>query len=178
MSSFILYSNKKGRYLMKNWIPFSKEEYAQIWDRIHRDFKFEPSISKFPSFQVPQPFVTYDISDFFGESADLDAYDNLEERALDAFKECILDDEYILALNYQHDCFWVNPHLTFERDEWGEWKIPIFPNGDYYFFIHKDFTFGFLGHPWERSITIFGKEFINAFDKQKPSMFRKVLRHS
>lgn len=133
-------------------------------------------ISKFPSFQVPHPFITYDISEFFGESIDLDAYDNLEEKALNAFKESILDDEYILALDWQHECYWVNPHLELDRDEWEEWNIPIFPNGDYSFFIQKEFKFGYLGHPWERTITIFGTEFINAFNKHKPRRFRKVLR--
>jgi hypothetical protein len=161
---------------MKNWVPFSDQEYDQIWHRIYIDFKFEPSISNFPSFQVQHPFITYDISDYFGDSTDLDAYDDLEEKALDAFKESTLVEEYILALDWQHECFWVNPRLEFERDEFGEWTIPIFPNGDYYFFIQKDFKWGYLGHPWERSITIFGKELINAFDKYKPSMFRKILR--
>ncbi|MGG0658691.1 DUF2716 domain-containing protein [Rummeliibacillus pycnus] len=160
---------------MKNWVPFSDKEYDQIWDRIYREFKFEPSISKFPSFEVPNPFITYDISDYFGESVDLDAYDDLEQKALDVFKESTLVDEYILALDWQHECYWVNSRLKFDRDEFGEWTIPIFPNGDYYFFIQKDFKWGFLGHPWERSITIFGKELINAFDKHKPIMFQKIL---
>jgi hypothetical protein len=161
---------------MKNWVPFSDKEYDQIWERIYRDFKFEPSISEFPSFKVPYPFITYDVSDYFGESVDLDAYDDLEEKALLVFKENTSFNEYILALDWQHECYWVNPNVKFERDEFGEWIIPIFPNGDYYFFIQKDFKWGFLGHPWERSITIFGKELINGFGKHKPRMFHKILR--
>lgn len=161
---------------MKNWVPFSDKEYDQIWERIYRDFKFEPSISEFPSFKVPYPFITYDVSDYFGESVDLDAYDDLEERALLVFKENTSFNEYILALDWQHECYWVNPNVKFERDEFGEWIIPIFPNGDYYFFIQKDFKWGFLGHPWEKSITIFGKELINGFGKHKPRMFHKILR--
>jgi hypothetical protein len=161
---------------MKNWVPFSEKEYDQIWERIYRDFKFEPSISEFPSFKVPYPFITYDVSDYFGESVDLDAYDDLEEKALLVFKENTSFNEYILALDWQHECYWVNPNVKFERDEFGEWIIPIFPNGDYYFFIQKDFKWGFLGHPWEKSITIFGKELINGFGKHKPRMFHKILR--
>ncbi|MFD0048180.1 DUF2716 domain-containing protein [Actinomycetes bacterium NPDC127524] len=161
---------------MKNWISLSEQESDQVWDKIHRDFTFKPSTTKFPSFKAPVPFIKYDISGFYGESADLDAYDDLEEKALIAFKEITLVDEYILALDWQHECYWVNPRLEFERDEFGEWNIPIFPNGDYYFFIQKDFKWGFLGHPWEKSITIFGKDLIEAFDKLKPRMFRKNLR--
>ena len=161
---------------MKNWIPFSNQEYNQIWDRIDREFNFVPSISKFSSFYIPHPFITYNISDYFEDVVDVNIYDDLEKKALDSFKEITLIDEYIMALDWQHECYWVNPHLEFKRDEFGEWTIPIFPNGDYYFFIQKDFKWGFLGHPWERSITIFGNELINAFENHKPRMFRKILR--
>ncbi|MES9706026.1 DUF2716 domain-containing protein, partial [Bacillus toyonensis] len=68
------------------------------------------------------------------------------------------------------------PHLAFERNEFYEWRIPIFPNGDYYFFIQKDFKWGYLGHPWEKSITIFGKEIIESFKQNKPEMFQNILR--
>lgn len=173
---------------MKNWIPFSHQEYDQVWDRIYRDFKFKPSTSIFPSFQVSLPFITYDISDYLRDSidldvydtledsADLDAYNDLEEQALDAFKTITSVDEYILALDWQHESYWVNPRLEFEKDEFGEWTIPIFPNGDYYLFIQKDFKWGYLKNPWEKSITIFGEEVIHAFDEHKPRMFHKILR--
>ncbi|AMX00325.1 DUF2716 domain-containing protein [Rummeliibacillus stabekisii] len=161
---------------MRNWVPLSKKEYGQNWNRIYRDFKFKPSTSIFPSFNVPHPYITYNVSGYFGDSSDLSAYDDLEEKVLDVFKECTMLGEYILALDWQHECYWINPRLEFERDEFGEWAIPIFPNGDYYFFIQKDFKWGFLGHPWENSITIFGKELIDAFNKNKPRMFRKILR--
>ncbi|MEM5003991.1 DUF2716 domain-containing protein [Priestia megaterium] len=163
---------------MENWININlpSKEYDQIWNKIYKEFKFKPSVSKFPSFKVPQPFITYDVSDYIGDSVDLSAYDDLEEKALLAFKACTLADEYILALDWQHECYWVNPRLTFEKDEFDEWTVPIFPNGDYYFFIEKGFSWGYLGHPWEKSITIFGQELLHAFDIHKPKMFQKVLR--
>lgn len=168
---------------MDNWTPLSNPEYDRIWSRIYRDIKFKPSMSIFPSFQVPTPFISYDISEYLIDSRDLDAgsieldaYDNLEEKALDAFKELTLVGECMLALNWEHECYWVNPRLEFVKNEFGEWTIPIFPNGDYYFFIEKDFKWGYLGHPWEKSITVFGKELINAFDKHKPRMFHTILR--
>ncbi|MGR6899512.1 DUF2716 domain-containing protein [Rummeliibacillus sp. BSL5] len=161
---------------MKNWVPLLEKEMGQIWDRIYNDFEFEPSTSIFPSFNVPHPYITYNVSGYFGDSSDLSAYDDLEEKVLDVFKECTILGEYILALDWQHECYWINPRLEFERDEFGEWVIPIFPNGDYYFFIQKDFMWGILGHPWENSITIFGKELIDAFNKNKPRMFCKILR--
>jgi len=161
---------------MENWIPLSDQENKKIWKRIYKEFKFKPSISKFPSFKVPSPFITYDISKFFGETVDLDLYDKIEEKALHAFKDNTLADEYILVRDWQHECYWVNPHLKFSKDEFGEWSVPVIPNGDYSFFIQKDFKWGFLGHPWEQSITIFGEEFITAFDKQHSNLLCSVLR--
>lgn len=132
--------------------------------------------STFPSFEVPSPFITYDISNYFKDHADSDAYENLEEKTLAAFKAISSINESILALDWQHQGYWVDPHLEFSRDEFEEWTIPIFPNGDYYFFLQQDFNWGFLGHPWEKSITIFGEELLNALTEYKPIMLQKILR--
>lgn len=43
-------------------------------------------------------------------------------------------------------------------------------------FIQKDFKWGYLGHPWEESITIFGEELIESFERNKPEMFQNILR--
>lgn len=166
----------EGSCLVGNWMEYTDEEYAKIWDRIDSKLKFSPSDSTFPSFKVPSPFVTYDISHYFGESIELNVLADLEDKALQVFKENTASNEYIMALDWQHECYWVNPHLEFERNEFDEWIIPVFPNGDYYFFIQKDIKWGYLGHPWEQSITIFGKELIESFERNKPEMFQNILR--
>ncbi|MYL33603.1 DUF2716 domain-containing protein [Pontibacillus yanchengensis] len=43
-------------------------------------------ISEFPSFKVPSPYITYDISYYFVQSEDLDTYEELEEKALLIFQ--------------------------------------------------------------------------------------------
>ncbi len=167
---------REGSCLMENWMEFTDKEDDQIWNKIYSELEFSPSDSIFPSFKVPSPFVTYDISHYFGESIDLNIYSDLEDKALQAFKENTSSNEYIMALDWQHECYWVNPHVEFERNEFDEWMIPVFPNGDYYFFIQKDFKWGYIGHPWEKSITIFGKELIESFERNKPEMFQNILR--
>ena len=159
-----------------NWIELSKTQYKEVWDKIDEEMSFKPSITDFPSFTVPSPFITYDISDYFGESVDFTVYDDLEEKALYAFQENIAKNEYMYALDWQHPSYWINPYLEFEKDEFDQWTVPIIPNGDYYFFIHKDFEWGFLGHPWEQTITIFGQALINSFEKHPPRMFQNVVR--
>ncbi|CAM4190958.1 hypothetical protein BAMA111019_11320 [Bacillus manliponensis] len=167
---------------MKNWIELSEQEYETIWNTIYTVFQFTPSTSAFPSFEVPSPFVIYDVSPYLDWSGELEElkelYCDLENNSLIVFKELAGKDEYFYALNWQHDCYWVNPFLDFPKDEFDEWLVPPFPNGDYYFFLHKDFKWGYLGHPWEETIKIFGEELIQAFDKYKPMMFQNVLRKS
>ncbi|WML46649.1 DUF2716 domain-containing protein [Neobacillus sp. PS3-34] len=159
---------------MENWIELSALDYKEVWDRVYGQFKFKPSMSVFPSFEVPKPFIIYDVSSNLNWSGDF-VYKDLEEKSLLAFRELIKKNEYMYALDWQHPGYWINPYLEFPKDEFDEWTVPIFPNGDYYFFIHRDFEWGLLGHPWERTITIFGKELIKGFEKHKPIMFQKIL---
>ncbi|MFJ7826656.1 DUF2716 domain-containing protein [Psychrobacillus sp. NPDC096623] len=161
---------------MKNWLKLSNAEYEKVWNKIYDELKFEPSTTDFPSFKVPSPFITYDVSLYFGESEDLDAFVDLEEKVLLVFQEITSKDEYIYALDWQHECYLINSHLDFPKNEFDEWTVPIFPDGDYYFFFHKDFQWGYLGHPWERTITVFGKDLIKMFEKHRPRMFQKILR--
>lgn len=161
---------------MENWLELSEAEYEKVWNKMCEVLNFKPSTSNFPSFEVPTPFITYDISIYFEHSNELGAYDDLEEKALLVFKENTSRDDYLYALDWQHECYWINPGLEFEKDEFDELKVPVFPNGDYYFFIHKDFEWGYLGHPWEKTITIFGEGLITGFEKHQPKMFQKILR--
>ncbi|MDT5187267.1 MAG: hypothetical protein QOJ20_3566 [Mycobacterium sp.] len=33
----------------------------------------------------------------------------------------------------------------------------FYPNGDYYFFLAQDFSWGYLTHPWRRMAWVFGE---------------------
>jgi hypothetical protein len=163
-----------------NWIELTQSEEKNVWKKVFNEFQFKPSISKFPSFIVPSPFITYDISPYRNWSGELEEYEeiykDLEEKSLFAFQALTNDNEYFYALDWQHPCYWVNPFLEFPRDEFNEWIIPILPEGDYYFFIQKEFNWGFLGHPWEETITVFGKELIQVFEKNNPRMLDTIIR--
>ena len=177
----LLISSVLGGSNINNWIELKESEEQAVWKKVYKDFKFKPSITKFPSFKVPSPFITYDISVYNNWSGDFKEFDeiykDLEEKSLCAFKELTNNDEYFYALDWQHPSYWGNSFLKFPKDEeFDEWTIPIFPDGDYYFFIQKEFNWGLLGHPWEQTITIFGKDLIQAFKKHNPRMFKTILR--
>ena len=161
-------------------MELSTLEYREVWDRIYHDFKFEPSISDFPSLQVSKSFITYDVSRYLNGSVGVDlyekAYNDLEKKSLLVFQELTQSNEYMYALDWQHSCYWINPRLEFPKSEFDEWTVPIFPNGDYYFFIQKNFEWGLVGHPWERTITIFGEKLIRTFGENRPIMFQEIVR--
>jgi hypothetical protein len=161
---------------MTNWIPLNEIEYRKVWDRLNNDFNFEPSISKFPSFHSPSPYNTYDISSIWGSLEHDELYLDLENKFLLYFQELTQHDEYLFALDWQHECYLINAFKEFPRDDLDRWIIPAVPDGDYYFFIQKEFKWGILSHPWEKTITVFGNEILEVLKKNKPKLFHTIVR--
>ncbi|AWD89669.1 MULTISPECIES: DUF2716 domain-containing protein [Bacillus] len=92
---------------------------------------------------------------------------------LKALQSCTLKQEFIYALDWQHECYLFNPHSPIDKDEFGEWLVPVIPNGDYGFFIHQEFQWGLLGDPRQQTITIFGSPLIRAIERNAPVLFQK-----
>lgn len=36
------------------------------------------------------------------------------------------------------------------------WLVPVVADGDYYLFVAGDLRFGWLGHPWEGTVCVYG----------------------
>ncbi|MFF2528713.1 DUF2716 domain-containing protein [Brevibacillus sp. NPDC058079] len=157
---------------MNNWIPLSDEQYRLVWGKFYKDFNFKPSIhsSDWPSFRLPIPFVTFDITEYTD-----DDIDDLEEKCVTNLRAVTGSDDYIYALDWQHESYRYNPHL--ENGNVSR-RIGFYPDGDYYFFLNKDFMWGYLGHPWEQSISIFGEDLIYQFETNRPAIFGKIVRSS
>ncbi|MWC27673.1 DUF2716 domain-containing protein [Paenibacillus sp. MMS18-CY102] len=130
----------------------------------------------FPSYTAPGPFITYDISNCCKEEFIRD----FEEQAVVAFQQCTLPGELIYALDWQHEGYLVDARLEFPRQppesvDSGDWIISIHPDGDYHFFLARDFSWGNLGHPWEQTITVYGEKLIGCLLQNEPRMLQKVL---
>lgn len=41
----------------------------------------------------------------------------------------------------------------------------MFPNGDYYTFARPDFSEGTFGHPWERTLCVFGPRLVETLGR-------------
>jgi hypothetical protein len=141
----------------------------KIWDKIDKDFEFNPSINLdvIPfKFKIKVQCYT------------LDSFWTLKQEHLvnEIFKE--ISNEEIYALDWQHESFIFNPHeyRNFAREWYDESRdvnvyFPsYYPNGDYYFFIAKDFSYGLLGHPWRDEIYVFGDRLMELFESNKDAL--------
>lgn len=138
---------------MKNFKKLDKAEYDQVWDKFYDLFDFKPSINIFPAIKTTLPQLKLDIKDCFSSDFPID---KLEGLALRLFENISLPGDRLYALDWQHECYDFDPRQEMDKDEFNEWTIPIFPNGDYYIFITKDFNNVWFGHPWEKTITLIG----------------------
>jgi hypothetical protein len=49
---------------MSAWKELTQAEYDDVWDRFVNEFAFKPSVhaADWPSFDPPEPFITWSIS--------------------------------------------------------------------------------------------------------------------
>jgi hypothetical protein len=165
---------------MNAWEELSDHEYDEAWDRFYKQFQFYPSTSRgyCPGISEPIPSETYKISHIYDH--DDVYYDtlnvNLQGLFLKYFRTLASDNDWVYALDWQHPGYRFYPHIAFELDEFGEWPVPIPPNGDYYIFLEKDFRYGVFGHPWQQTMCIFGNQLLVELKKEMPKLFTDRIR--
>jgi len=148
---------------MNNWQRLNEKETGHAWDNFYRLFDFFPSIDKFPGIRTSLPQIKYSITKYYSTET---SFSNLENVALVLFNSITNPGERLYALDWQHDCYDFDPRGEMERDEFEEYIIPIFPNGDYYIFLTKDFKNVWFGHPWEQTITLIGHDIVQQAEIQ------------
>lgn len=149
------------------WVLLPDDEYNKVWDRIYADFRFSPSIvNNHPAFLFSMPVDVYDISQ--SNLYQGNEQSNMTMKAI--FIGCMNDDDFMYALDWQHSCYRYNPRIlvakenpTFIYDKryfgggYNAYFPEFYPNGDYYFFISKSFSWGYLTHPWLKKAWVFGE---------------------
>jgi hypothetical protein len=89
---------------------------------------------------------------------------------------CMGIDDFIYALDWHHTCFRYNPKSLekmpheMKMEDYTIYFPEFYPDGDYYFFVAKDFSWGYFGHPWTQQLWIFGKELVEEI-KKVPSRY-------
>jgi hypothetical protein len=137
-------------------------DYEVVWTPFNARFHFRPGMDpeKWPAIEEPAGSVTLDLSPIFarddrGFSADEAAVNDF---VLDAFTETFPSDCRLIALDWQHPAYWFWPHRQTTLDE--AWRVPAFPNRDYFVLMTEDMSQGTFGHPWEQTLCVFGRDLV------------------
>jgi hypothetical protein len=118
---------------MANWIKLSNAEDKTVWREFKKKFQFRPSVHKknWPGIREPYWSITYDISHVFNNIKRLKLENDLQDKVAKAFQVICEKDELIYAFDWQHPSYQIVPGLIY----YDNWKIPAFPDGDYYIFF-------------------------------------------
>ena len=140
-------------------IPIDADVYRTPF---YERFAFRPSISSWPAIEEPRPSVTVDLEPIFaGGPARFGAgADAINSLALVALTRLLDSDTSIIVLDWQHQTYRFWPH-RFARQSNQPWPTTVFPNGDYYIFLTEDMSTGTFGHPWERTLCVFGEPLVS-----------------
>lgn len=150
-----------------------------IWNYFYDTFSFNPSPNPehWPSIKSNRVNLKIDIKNLWGDTYNETVFDDFEEKAIQAFTSINNDEEYVYVLDWQHDCYFVNMNRIneFKNDLISKYNhsISFIPDGDYYIFITKNLENIWFGHPWEKTVTLFGDKLINAFKESAPIFLRK-----
>lgn len=148
------------------------DEYNKVWDYFEEKFRFNPSVksSEWPGIIEPKPSITITWRNYDIEKLE---FDSLESCFHNAFKQLPEQSSIYYALDWQHTSYKIID-LEFEKYP----PLWVFPDGDYYIWLSKDFNTGTFGHPWEQTLCIFGEELINIIKVSLPSSFSTIIRES
>lgn len=159
---------------MTAWTSIPNQEEDAIWKKFDSRYDFRPNVSEFPGINEPTPSLTFSIAAAFASPVDAEQLTrDLDDVALRVFSFLAGPDGRIIALDWQHECFYFKPSL-FD----GGWAIPALPNGDYSIFLSEDINDGWFGHPWEETICVFGHRAVASIDSNRPLLFSPILRRN
>ncbi len=140
-------------------VIYFNEEYNRIWDEVFARFDFHPS--PYPGvipFELNQPHRVYALPEF--------VWDEAQEALVDQLLAAAVHEE-IYALDYNHPAYAYVPGEPRPTTDSGEGFPSYYPNGDYYFFVAQDLSYGILGHPWQQKMYVFGSRLLHLFDGQE-----------
>lgn len=156
-----------GDSLPPGWSFLDRAEDAEYWSRFTERFgELRPSLraADGPAIVEPTPSVTLDLRAVAGSralrAAQLDA---INAEALRCFVE-IGDAPEWVVLDWQHSGYRLDvaAHATADA---AVWRVPVYPDGDYYTFATADFADGTFGHPWEQSLCVFGPRLVGTLGR-------------
>lgn len=152
-------------------VILDEKEYNYVWDKIFSVYKFAPLYRDWSEREwivLPGETKKYSLKGPWTSDQ--------EKLVNQCFKQINTSDMY--ALDWHHDCFLFNPNEDIPYEYWyhneerncNVYFPSYYPDGDYHFFITKDWRLGLFGHPWKQEIYVMGRELIEKFDMLKEDL--------
>jgi hypothetical protein len=139
------------------WAELGPREYDEYWAAFESRFGFRAGVSPqtWPAIREPIPSVTFDLSVIGDGPRRGAAYDAINVEALRAFVWALPETD-LIVLDWNHPAyrFWPAKQALAWRPDW---RVPVYPNGDYYAFLTPDLMEGTFGHPWEQTLCVIGE---------------------
>ncbi|MBQ7088859.1 MAG: DUF2716 domain-containing protein [Clostridia bacterium] len=151
----------------------TKENEEFIYNFTKEELRFTPSTDSrfFLPFSIRRPFAVYDISQMTDSQIDW-----LHELAPSALVNRLPPGHLLYAMDWVHNVVLYDPRHP-ENSQSRHPDVPrynsngiayfhtFYPDGDYYFFIEKYGTFGYLSRPWREEVWIYGEALLKEFSK-------------
>ena len=156
------------------WHPL---DYVQAWAPFNERFDFKPDFYERtePAINLPERSLVIDLAPVYAHEGPRFAAGGhaINAAALRCFV-WLAGDQEMTALDWQHTPYRYSPakHAVAESDQW---LIPVFPDGDYYIHLAPGLTWGSFGHPWQRSLTLWGDELVESLGAE---LLTWLPRHS
>ena len=158
-------------------------EYDEVWNRFDDEFHFRPSTGPFlfslgRGIKEPSPSETYSIAHIFGQGKDhyKDLNNDLMVSVLAMFQSLTATDEWIYALDWQHQTFQFFPHVAFSLNEFGEWPFTHIAERRLLHISEEKLRVGCFGHPWEKTMCFWGEELLSFMHDNRPKLLSKLIR--
>lgn len=138
-------------------------DYDDAWAPFDARFGFRPNYHErqAPAIRLPERSMVLDLEPVFEKDGPRFAagFSAINAAALRAFI-WLAESEDLIALDWQHQSFRYSPAGQALSDR--PWAITVAPDGDYYAHMTADLRWGTFGHPWQRSLTIWGDELMDS----------------
>ena len=145
--------------------------YKSIWDKIYQEYLFSTQNEKWLCPETE--FDVYRCGTLWDET----------QEAIVNQVFCRISGEEMYALDWQHDCFIFDPK---ENIPYGYQYYDLirgcpvyfptyYPDGDYHFFVSKDWAFGLFGHPWRNELIVTGAALMQAIAEAADDLDLKKL---
>ena len=149
---------------------FEELDYKKIWEKFYDLYGFEPSVDprKWPGIVEPSPSLTISLTE--SKNGKWPEKDEVIQFFKEAFNQLEGNESIAYILDWCHKCYYA-PEVFDDR-------LWVYPDGDYAICLNKKISTGTFGHPWERTICVFGSSLIEITKKLLIKSNLKVIREN